>query len=149
MSEESRNTSDLHPVAVGQRLVRGQAKQPTTHNRSKALVVDRFLLIELNTASTKHLVNDWRVRTNLVFDDGIPEVFREFAHHVSVCIVFLVADCTGAPGYGLQLVLDPLESSRMGLTPTSFTTDECNSLKQDCSPSVFAFIVSSTLRLHF
>jgi hypothetical protein len=149
MSEESRNVSDLHPVAVGQRLIRGQAKQPTTHDQCTVLVIDRLLLSELHTASTEHLVNDWRIRTNLVFDDGIPEIFREFAHRVSVCVVFLVANCAGAPGYGLQLVLDPLESSRMGLTPTSFTIDECNSLKQDCSSSVFAFIVGSTLRLQF
>jgi hypothetical protein len=98
---ESRNSSDLHPVAVGQRLIRGKAKQPVTYDQSTVLVVHRLLLSELRTASANHLVDDWRIRTNLVFDDDIPEVFREFAHRLPVCIVFLVANCTGALGQGL------------------------------------------------
>jgi hypothetical protein len=56
---------------------------------------------ELHSASTKCLVDNWRVKTNLIFDDDISEVFREFAHRVLVCVVFAVANCTGALGQGL------------------------------------------------
>jgi hypothetical protein len=93
--------SDLHPVAVGQRLICGQGKQTTAHNQSAVLVIQRLLLSELHSASTKCLVDNWRVKTNLIFDDDISEVFREFAHRVLVCVVFAVANCTGALGQGL------------------------------------------------
>ena len=42
-----------------------------------------------------------KIETDLIFNDGIPEVFGEFTHRVSVCIVFLVAEVARALGYGL------------------------------------------------
>jgi len=45
-------------------------------------------------------VDDRGIGTDLVFDNGIPEVFSEFAYGVSVRVVFLVTGCTGTLGYG-------------------------------------------------
>ena len=71
-----------------------------THDQSTVLVVYLTLLSELHTASKKNPADDWEVTTNLVFDDSISEIFREFTHCASVGIVFLVVSRTGALGQG-------------------------------------------------
>jgi hypothetical protein len=51
--------------------------------------------------------------TDLVFDDGIPEGFDEFAHNTQVFFIFLVAMNARPLGQRQQLVLDPFQGPGM------------------------------------
>ena len=52
------------------------------------------------------------VGTNLVINDGIPNVLREVAHHLyDVFLVFLVSTCVRLL---VQLILNPLNDSKIG-----------------------------------
>ena len=86
-----------------------------TYNQFTVLLIHCLLLKKLHALSARHPESYWRIRTNLVFDNGIPDVSRELTHSLSICIIFLVTSCPGALRQGVQLILDPLESPRIGL----------------------------------
>ena len=67
-----------------------------THNQFTVLLIHRFLLKKLHTPLAGHPESYWRIKTNLVFDDGIPDVSHKLAHSMSICVIFLVTSCPGA-----------------------------------------------------
>ena len=62
---------------------------PVTHNQFTALVVQHVLLINLRAASTGHPEGNWKIRTDLVIDDGVPDVLRKPTYGLHVFVGFL------------------------------------------------------------
>lgn len=82
-------------MRAGYRLIRVKTEKSVTYNQSAVLFVHCFLLRELHAFSVRHPEGSRKIRTNLVLDDGIPGVLREFTYSVYVCVIFLVASHTG------------------------------------------------------
>ena len=78
----------------------------------------RVLLTELDAGSEVHPGNNQKIKTDLVLDDGVPDVLRKFSNRMRICIIFPVPNCTGPFQNGLQFFLYFLKGSVMVLTWT-------------------------------
>lgn len=76
----------------------------------------RVLLTELNADLTVHPDVDQKIKTNLILDDGVPDVLCKFAHRLEIRVISLVFDRTGTLQNGQQFVLDFFQGSAMVLT---------------------------------
>ena len=74
------------------------------------LLVHRLLLGRLDNDLTVHPWNDLKARTDLVLDNGVSNILREFAHSLNVCIIFPISDRVCSLRNGVYLVLDFFES---------------------------------------
>jgi hypothetical protein len=86
-----------------------------TYNQFTVLLIHCFLLEKLCAPLTRYPEGYWGIRTNLVFDDSVPDISCKLTHSMSICVIFLVTSCPGTLRQGMQFVLDPLKSSRIGL----------------------------------
>ena len=71
------------------------------YNQFTILLIHCFLLEELHPPLARHPESYWRIGTNLVFNDGIPDISHKLTHSMSVCIVFLVTSCPGTLRQGV------------------------------------------------
>ena len=60
-----------------------------TYNQFTVQVVQRVLLMNLQATLTGHPENNRKIRTDLVLDDGVPDVLRELTYGLHVFAVFL------------------------------------------------------------
>ena len=58
---------------------------------------------------------DYSIKTDLVLEDGIPDVLRQLTHRVCVCVIFMVVNCTGSLQNRLQLDPDFFKSTGITL----------------------------------
>jgi hypothetical protein len=71
------------------------------YNQFTVLLIHCFLLKKLRTPLTRHPEGYWGIGTNLVFNDGVPDIPRKLTHSMSICVVFLVTSCPGALRQGV------------------------------------------------
>ena len=60
-----------------------------TYNQFTVLVVQRVLLMNLQATLTGHHENNQKIRTDLVLDDGVPDVLRKPTYGLHVFVGFL------------------------------------------------------------
>ena len=110
---------DRSPVRASQLLKQVHTKERETHNQSTILPVYRTLLSELGVDTSGYPERDRKMKTDLIFDDGVPDILRNFAYRMCVRVIPPVPIRTGSFQNGLQLVLDFFESPVMVLTEAS------------------------------
>ena len=87
-----------------------------SYNQSTTLLVYRILLSELDPDESGYPERVQKMGTDLLLDDGVPDVLRNFGYRICVRVVRLVSNGTGSLQNGLQLVLDFFESPVVALT---------------------------------
>ena len=73
-----------------------------------------MLTQQISHRRAKHL----EIGADLVLENCVPQILREFRHSMYIGVVFLIPSGAGAVGQRLQLVPDALESSGMRLALT-------------------------------
>ena len=103
-------------LGAGQLLKQVHTVGKETHDQSAILLVYRILLSKLDADPSGYPECDQKMRTDLILDNDIPDVLRNFAYRMRVYVILLVPSCTGSLQNGLQLVLDFFESPVVVLT---------------------------------
>ena len=66
------------------------------YDQSTTLLVYRILLSELDPDSSGYPERVQKMGTDLILDDGVPDVLRNFAYRICVRVIRLVSNCTGS-----------------------------------------------------